>query len=151
MKIYRLVIAGSLAASIGLAAALIHGALVSAPTDSTPSVGPSVYPPPASEQIGSPSTAAGYTPGTATPPPPGRPETVAPAQQPRTPASPRAPRTTASPPPVRQTDPDVVPSYRSCIDVRLDHPEGVETGHPAYRLSWDVNLNGWACDPDDGE
>jgi Excalibur calcium-binding domain len=54
-----------------------------------------------------------------------------------------------SPPPVRQTDPDVVPSYPNCHDLRLDHPEGVQVGHPAYRAAWDTDHDGWACDPDD--
>ena len=59
----------------------------------------------------------------------------------------RQPARSVSPPPVRQTDPDVVPPYRSCDDVRLDHPAGVERGHPAYRTVWDTDGDGWACDP----
>jgi excalibur calcium-binding domain-containing protein len=58
-----------------------------------------------------------------------------------------APRTSTSPTRVRQTDPDVVPSYRNCDEIRADHPAGVPSEHPAYRKALDRDHDGWACDP----
>jgi hypothetical protein len=51
-------------------------------------------------------------------------------------------------PPVRQTDPDVVPNYPNCEAMRADHPAGVDREHPAYRLWFDLDLDGYACEPE---
>lgn len=80
--------------------------------------------------------------------------TVAPRPAPR-----RTPPRVTVPPPkptpsspaptsVRQTDPDVVPTYPDCASMRLDHPAGVDASHPAYRIELDLNLNGFACEPE---
>lgn len=73
------------------------------------------------------------------------------------PAPPRTPPRVTVPPPTpsspvptsfRQTDPDVVPTYPDCASMRLDHPAGVDASHPAYRIGLDLNLNGFACEPE---
>lgn len=104
---------------------------------------------PASPPPPAPSTsrpAPTFSPTSEQPGGPGAP-TVTPAPPAEPTRARTGPRRATSPPPVRQTDPDVVPSYPNCHDLNLDHPEGVETGHPAYRPDWDPDHDGWACDP----
>lgn len=36
--------------------------------------------------------------------------------------------------------------FENCTELRKFYPNGVELGHPAYRLKLDKNLDGWACE-----